>query len=424
MTPKNDERGAGGKVLLYDYDYIFGLTNNACMVCLTDREIAWILTNLDYGHWAARWHGSYSKDNADALIDGLAGKLMDSFCNDVTGALYQIQIAQIDILNLQRISVYVAENPQTIDTNNPPEGSNFEAGGGGGDTGDGALCIAAEAYVRHKLDETIKLYTASLGAAAVATGVLAALTGGLGAIFGGVVVIVAGVALANVTDAAADNAAIHNVSCQLYGALKGAVATEANFVAAIDSLTGSTANQATIVNILQAGAGSGSYLGGTQRLSNYLHFLQLLGGSVVSVQAGLAECLCNTWCYEWDLKVDDHSPDLIINNGHWSSGQGFVCDAPAAQLTFEWGVATQVGTWSVQDDGVAFTSAQMGYWTNAAHSTYVIGSPSYDSATHIWTLAINDAIYGVWFNWYTAPKIIALHLDGENPNPISEPTTC
>lgn len=291
-----------------DYDYIFSRTEDSCLYCLTNQEVALILASLSDATWLTRWYSVTSQtilsSRINELVSGLEAKLMADICTVVSGKLDKVRTTQADIINGQRDAVYAASsgNPQSIDSRVPNQTSPLAPDARGMD----ALCEAVDAWVRHRLNDEHNLMLALLGVAVADEVLLSTLLGPLGAIIGGAAIIYAGLSIEALEAAMADSAAIKHIACQLYDALIGVNNTQANFTSAIDGLTATGDHETTIVNILKATAGSSSYLGGTQRLSNWLHFEALLGGSYGNVDTGLVgSCTCDTWCYDFNFRLSD-----------------------------------------------------------------------------------------------------------------------
>lgn len=279
------------KALLMDYDWIFSLPENGCLYCLSGQQVALLLASVEMYKWQTRWNSPTDSPINEGeilrLVEGIESELMSPKCDDIRTEFWRIRVAQTDIINQQRHGRYDG-TAQSVNSNCPGVGENFDYAGGAGDA---ALCAAARVYVCLKLIETYNLMLASLAAAAAATGLLAALTGGLGAIPGGAVVLLAGLALASVEAALADEAAIIDVACDLYQALQGVECSEANFWIAINGLSVGTGTRATIVGILQSSL--------NQNVYNWYHFLEILGQAKVS-QDGLDDCPCEAvWCHQW-----------------------------------------------------------------------------------------------------------------------------
>ena len=205
---------------------------------------------------------------------------------------YQVHVTQIYLQNDRRERMYDG-TPGSVNPEAPGDKFNGDNSGARND----ALCTAVYAYVLHKVLETYWLYLGMLTTSALATGFAGWTV--LGLIVGGVVTVIAGLAFAKVNAAANDEQANKNVACSLLDALKGKDTTQAEFIAAINGLSGATENEQTIVQILKNGAGD---------IRNYLHFLDLLGQAYAGSVAG---CPCNDCpdpCTELAHAIIDGAP--------------------------------------------------------------------------------------------------------------------
>jgi len=324
--PRSPSRGSW-RGQSFNYDVMIGDPVTEELYALTFAQRRVLLAAAEILGWATRWYS-----DAETPIDRV---LVREFCDDiifrlmtpVTGGDMSFQLRQSPADNClleqsldggqtwitafdytlcldnsardyaDREAQRVANNdrwdtlydgtPQSIHQDCP---SVYDQGTGG----DLALCAAVKAYVDAQVLDTLNKYRIAAGLAAAGTGLLGSVSI-IGLIPGGAVLFIIVLALADVEAAAADRVALNNVICNLKDALEGQAVTPASFQTAISGLTGNNHNEDTIIYILQGNAATEI---------NYLYFLDLLGEAQNPAEAGVLDCPCGDWCYEFDFSTE------------------------------------------------------------------------------------------------------------------------
>lgn len=291
------------KTLQFNYDDLIDTPEHSCMYCLTDRQVKMILAQTEYIGWTTRYFSNnqnvIDQDKIDAWRAELEDALMGNGCfEELNTQQYFTQQRQNKLINQQRAEQYTG-TPGSINSNAP--GDNFN--GDNSQARNDALCSASKDYVRSRVLETLNLYRLQLTGASIAAGIAGWFGGVFGLIGGGIAVLIAAMQLAEVELAAADNAQLDAVTCELYNTLKGTAINPANFNTKIQALNNGTGTHSTIVRIVKSTS---------SRMENYLLFVDLLGEWYTRALAGAQDCPCNTeWCKEWDFTV---------SNGLWTAG--------------------------------------------------------------------------------------------------------
>lgn len=310
---KNQTRN---KAILVDMNDWLTFTGGGKLYCLDDRQVAWLLAQVEYFGWETRWlNFTMLPGSLEAEKDRLTAALMDDCCALIDQALqqaitneYLINEGSRTVNNIRYTDNYDG-TPGSINPNVPStwQGATAES--------ELALCNAVNQYVRVKMLEGLNLVRALSGVGLAATIALGLLTGGLGYLIGGVTLLPGLPTLVDYEAAAADNAALDEVICDLEFALSGAI-TQAAFTAAINGLTSSPATtRDTIVDLLKFGAAD---------LVNYLYFLDLVGTSQGLATSGIYSCPCDDpWCYEFDFTINDGG-FTGLDIGTYQAGQGWV----------------------------------------------------------------------------------------------------
>lgn len=275
MEPQSSKQW---RAITYDYDLMSSYSDESRLYCLTDFQVAWIMSNLPYYNWITRW------TNTNATQKDLNDQQ-----NEMELALMsclQLQPYMLEF-NYEQAVELVLNNYETLyDSGGIPElNANTPTDFYSGDDSDerlDALCTAVSIYIKSYATNWISKAQVVLGITIVVS-VGLSLTGVGGLIAG---TILAGLALFTQTalDAMNDQSAIDNVICCMKDDLTALAITEANFQTSLDGCgfdVGS--NEQIIVDIIK------DDLDITQ---NWLSFLNSLGNSYVLAQIGVVDCPC------------------------------------------------------------------------------------------------------------------------------------
>lgn len=274
------------RAITYDWDILSTYGNTSRLYCLTDFQVAWLLSNTAYMRWSTRWENCpCTQADMDAMKAEMEYNLMS--CIDIQpyqlDYLYtQAQNQQFDAFNVG----YDADGIEGVNENAPTD---YYSGDDSQDRLD-ALCTACKIYVYSYAQEWLTKSQAILGIiaiVAVATGLV--VFGGPGA-----VVVIAG--LAGITqamfDAMQNEDALDNVVCCMYNSLNGAVINQANFE---DALSGCgfvvDSDEQLIVDAM---------IDDMQQFNNWLSFINMLGDAYEYAELGVSDCPCEIADWVWD----------------------------------------------------------------------------------------------------------------------------
>lgn len=278
--------------LVYDYDaMLIGLSDDSCLVCLTDFERTWIMQNLDYMRWTTRWQNlSISPTELIQLADNLEEKLMS--CSSINPLWLEYIYDQAIQEQLGVFDNDYTGTPSSVNSNSPDD---FFTGNNSPDRRT-ALCTAITLYIYSYAANWLSKAEIALGISVVA-GFLLSLT-----IVGGVIAgtLLAGIGLITLAavNAMKDQTALDNVICCMFDNMDGVVISQANFETALNAcgfIVGS--NEAIIRDIIASDL---------NQLSNYLSFINSLGDAFVLAENDVSLCPCpDTWSQTFDFTVND-----------------------------------------------------------------------------------------------------------------------
>ena len=294
------------KAITYDYDELSRASDQARLYCLTDFQVAWLMSNVTYYNWMTRWRNS---DAMQVELDSEQAQLEYALMTCLQlqpyqlDYIYQIQITeQLVIFNdLYDVGGIPDLNPDTpTDYFDGDSSASREL----------ALCSAVNIYVKSYASNWVNIAQATLGIVIV-FGVLASIS-----IVGGVIatILVGGLALMTQTalNAMSDEDALNDVICCMIEGLRDKAVNQTNFENSLDScgFTGGS-NEAIIRDLIASDL---------DQWDNYLSFLNSLGDAFVLAEIDVGSCDCElpvTLC--WDMT---DVTALTINNGSVDSGFG------------------------------------------------------------------------------------------------------
>jgi len=301
----------------YQYDELMALSDDKrALYCLSEREIAVLLTTTKYSGFKTRWYSDTGVTIDTDLIQSIQHNLERTLtkpmsCGDFDN---QLTVTNQYMQNFVRGQLWDGTNNTSVNTLSPTGNFNYS----GTVSQNDALCTAITEYINQSMLMARNTLANALGIASVTAGALGWLGGAIGAVVGGVVVLGAGLAYGLVNDAVIDRTAIDSVSCMMYNAMRGVPANRTNFQNVIGALSGTSNEEDTVINVLNLAKGN---------LSNYLWFVDLIGFASSSSQAGLSQCGC-TQTWEWSWAVNSCTYDLpvgwslTVNSGSCGDGVG------------------------------------------------------------------------------------------------------
>jgi hypothetical protein len=300
----------------HDHDELMLQADTQQYFALT-KQHQWLLLALcEYATWGTRWYSQTGNaidyDDLDLRVSDMIYRLMSpvseiemfklrqnpentclleqsadngeswqtafdyNLCHSISQLDISIYLQLVIDANTKRLGDY-DDTPQSINEDCPPV---FDSG-----ALDVALCAAVGAYVDGQVLASLTKYRIAAGLAAGGTGLLAWGLGPLGLVLGGAVLVITAINLSDLEAAAHDRSSLDGVACDLVAELEGVTVTEANFITAIEGLTGTGYNEQTIVSVLQ---------GNRNEQVNYLWFVDLLG----EAQGLPASTPCTCGCVE------------------------------------------------------------------------------------------------------------------------------
>jgi len=267
------------RALNYDWLEYQQFSNASCLVCLTERQLAWLQSNVTYYAWQTRWQ-NLGITNEELSHEAVELELALMSCINIQ--TYQLEFnynQAVESVLKAYDDAYALGGIPELNSNTPVD---FYSGDGSQERLD-ALCTATNIYVRSYVTNWISKAQAVLGVT-VFIAVALSITG-IGGVIAGTVL--AGLALVTQTalDAMLDENAIDDVVCCMNNELIGAIINNALFITSLDNcnfLVGS--NQAIIRDIVASDL---------PQFNNWLSFLNSVGDSFVLAQNGIVDCPCD-----------------------------------------------------------------------------------------------------------------------------------
>ncbi len=130
----------GWKAFQADYDYVFSLSDRVCSYCLTDQQVAALMSMTEFLSWSTRWvkaEGDIDQELIIKFTDGLERNLMSGCCDDNLPIQYRYSPAGVLQRSLNGGGNWTDApeyDPRVYSPQFPPIA---------GDDGDDKKCIAA-----------------------------------------------------------------------------------------------------------------------------------------------------------------------------------------------------------------------------------------------------------------------------------------
>jgi len=304
--------------ITYNFDELASsYGNQSRLYCLTDFQVAWLLSNTEYMRWSTRWVDCpCTQNDLEAMKAELDYNLM---------SCYDVQPWQLDFVYDRMVTEQLNELDTLYDGVNPdsinPEAPNDDYDGDGSAERLNALCTTCKIYCYSYAENWLKVATAFTGIAQVVT--LATKIIPVGGIIAGIVLKGLTYMLEVAVNAMQDEVALDNVVCCMNSNLTGQALTSANFETALDGCSfGVGSNEAIIRDIIASDL---------DQFGNWMSFVNQLGNSYVLAENGVYDCPCeSTWEHTFDFLVGDGgftvwSPPANANVfGQWVFGQGWI----------------------------------------------------------------------------------------------------
>lgn len=303
------------RAITYNWDILSQYGQNTNLYCLTDFQVAWLLSNTEYFAWGTRWANCPCTEN-DMLK--LKAEMEYNLMSCVDFQPYQLQYIYQQANDAQ-LAVFSNDwdgvNPSSVNPSAPDDYFN----GNDSDDRNDALCNAVTMYVYSYCANWVTKASVILGIAIV-VGLATSVTvvGGViaGTILGGLAYMTS-IAL----DAMQDTDALNQVICCWTDELKGLAPTILNFESALSACSfGVGTNPQIVLDILLSDVGN---------INNFLSFLNALGDAFDYVENGISICPCSdgTWIWTSDFVSSENIWNVVVGGGGaratWASGVGY-----------------------------------------------------------------------------------------------------
>lgn len=306
------------RAISYDWDILSAYGQSRRLYCLSDFQVAWLLSTAPYMGWKSRWENCpCTPEELANMTAELEADLM--MCCDFNPPDIGFVKGQINQQTLQEYQDRFDSGG--IPELNPNTPTTFYSGTGSIEEVN-ALCMAVDTYIRSYLDSWRQTALATLALGGIAL-IFTAVNPLLGLIAG---LVVTGLSFITktATDAATDETAIQQLVCCMNTALDGADVTEANFQTSLDACGFTTGSNASIIRDIVASD--------LDKQGNWLSFLNALGDATVLTQANVVfDCPCaNNWAWTSDFNTDQNiwvpialNPPFDTDRAVWNVGTGW-----------------------------------------------------------------------------------------------------
>lgn len=311
------------RAITYDWHVLSTYSNQTSLYCLSDFQVAWILSNTEYLSWPSRWQNCpCSREELRQLKSGLDYNLMS--CVDIQP--YQIDAIYEATKNGEFSAWSVGYSEAGVVGINPNAPANFYDGDGS-ETRENALCTACKIYVYSYATEWItKAESLTNFVIAVALAPLLLAFGGVAAtrVVGGLV------NLSQETfEAMQDQDSLDNVVCCMRDNLKSKDIEQANFATSLSGCNFATgSNEQFIIDVLSFDM---------PNFDNFLSFVNLLGLAFQYADYGVVDCPCGdeiVWTQAYlGGSGEPPSPDWQVLDGGYSSQNDWVAGLPVSAST-------------------------------------------------------------------------------------------
>lgn len=305
------------RAITYDWDILSTNGNASHLYCLTDFQVAWLLSNTQYMRWASRWTDCpCTPGDLDKMASEMEYNLMSCFDFQPYQMQYlydQSQKEDLAYLN----NLWDGVNPDSV---NPDTPNDYYSGDGSVDR-ENALCTACKIYVYSYVTKWSETATIALGVALVVS-ILSGIT-----VVGGIISIAILGSLVYMTqdylDAIQNTDALDRVACCMLDALNGTAITMANFETCLDACAFAGGTDEYLITEL--------VMSDLDKLDNWLSFINQIGNSYPLAQIGVYDCPCTEdWESIVDFTVDDYGFVFQTTSGNpvgsWSNGVGLICE--------------------------------------------------------------------------------------------------
>lgn len=384
------------------YDYLGLATNSdiSRLYCLTDFQVAWLLSNVPYYNWKPRWENSeHTQVELNDEMANLEYALMSCLQLQPASLDYLYDRAMVEDLAIYD-SAYGGGGIPELNENTPTDFYN----GDDSIIRREALCTACNIYVRSYINNWIAKAQLTLGITIVASVVVSI------SLVGGVIAgtLLAGLALITQTALLAmqDNNAIDNVVCCMYNGLLSQTVTQDNWDESLDSCGFDVGSNEAIIRDIVASD--------ITQFDNWLTFLNSLGDAFVLADNGVTSCPCElggTYIITFDdLSTDNWSisafcePTVTVLTTWILQYSGFGNPADSCKTAFiDTGTYEGLQVLVRVDLTVPTTIKSVGadYWYTDTGASNVLARQItlYDSDDNVlesWSTSANDAPKTSW----------------------------
>lgn len=276
----------------YDWNILSTYNQSSRLYCLTDFQVAWLLSNTEYMRWSTRWIDCpCSQQDLDAMKAELEYNLMS--CFDFQP--YQLDYLYEDALNRAFQEFNVLYDEGGIEELNPNTPTDYYSGDGS-DAREGALCMACETYVKSYAQRWLQQAQLINGALNFIIGIVVPVPY-ISTIAIEVIAGLIGVDQDTVS-AMQDNDALDAVTCCMRDGLNGGAVNQTTFEESLDGCAFDPESNAEIVRSIISSD--------IDVFDNWLSFLDALGNAYTYTSKGIVfACPCDnlSWTSTFDFST-------------------------------------------------------------------------------------------------------------------------
>jgi hypothetical protein len=386
------------RAITYNWETLSSYQPIGRLYCLTDFQVAWLQSNVQYMGWSSRW------DNCPCTpseLQAMQAELEDRLMSCIDFQPYQLELVYNEALeqSFQRYNDnYDGVLPSSVNSDAPDDFFN------GDDSAirNNALCNAVTVYVYSVLEGWTHKANQVLGIIAVAE-FLSAIAGANG-IIATVIKQGLGFMTQDYLNATENSEAVQDVICCMRNALSGSATNQTNFENSLNGC-GFTAgtDQERVREIIASDL---------SELDNYLTFINALGNQFLIASAGVSLCDCET-LINYVVTFDSLSEtDFTVSVDNYYINNPLVNPA-IAQSTFgnpspspksAWGGNSVTGTNSMAV-GIDILLTQDATINDVTYDYYFTQPSNNVLARQLKLYDVDDNLLGAWNSSNGTPKL-------------------
>lgn len=300
------------RAITYNWDVISSYQQISRLYCLTDFQVAWLLSNTEYMRWSRRWIDCpCTQSDLDAMKADMELNLMS--CLDFQP--YQLDYMYNDSVNRDFQAYNDRYDSGGIAELNPSSPTT-DFNGDGSSPRNTALCLACTVYVK----SYVKNWRVQVNLLQQFINVIVGVLSPVPYIQDIAIRVVSGLVGINQTivDAMNNESAIDDVICCMIDGLTGQAVSEGNFESSLDACGFAFESDSDIVRfVVQQDL---------DNFDNYLSFVNSLGDAYDYTSKGIIfDCGCDdSWVVEFDFTLSPYDWELFSpESGVWVDGVGW-----------------------------------------------------------------------------------------------------